>query len=135
MPLNGISLLDAPTSVAWTGGTATVYDKDGTVVSNGLRVSDSSESDPRVRGHITFKGNPHRQLSDGSFNKAKRDIIITVPFALADGSYSYQVVRISMETHPEFEAASGVMDNLRHLAGQCILDAETDDFFDYGSTS
>lgn len=129
MSIDGISLLMDPTSVAWTGGTATSFETDGTPVTNGIHVADMSESDFRVRTHVTYKNrNPVRQ-ADGTFSKGKKDIILTIPFELASGDISYQVVRIGFEIHPEFTG----LDNLRHLAGQAVLDAEVDNFFVYGS--
>lgn len=135
MSLSGISLLDAPTSVAWTGGTATVFEKDGTPVATGLRVTETTETDPRLQMHVTFKSQPHQMQSDGTFSKSKRRFVVTIPFELADGTIDYQTFRGELFAHPEFMAVAGNLDNLRHLAGQCILDAETDNYYDYGSTS
>jgi hypothetical protein len=135
MALKGISLLNAPTSASWTGGTATVFNEDGTPVATGVRVSDSVETDLRLKKHITFKNRNAQLQSDGTFSKARKDIVVTIPFELADGTISYQVVRLSVEFHPEYSATAGNLDNLRHFGAQVLLDAETDDYFDHGSVS
>lgn len=131
MPINGMSVLNTPSSVAWTGGTATVFVDDGTPVATGIHVADQSSTDFRTRKHLTYKNrNPVKQ-PDGSYSKGRKSINVTVPIALADGSYSYQVARIEFEIHPELDAAG--VSNLRHLAGQAILDSEVDNFFTFGS--
>lgn len=133
--LDGISLLDAPTSVAWTGGTATVFEKDGTQVATGLRVSETTETDPRLQMHVTFKSQPHQKQNDGSFSKERRRFVLTIPHELADGTIEYATFKGELAAHPEYMATAGNLDNLRHLAGQCILDAEADNYYDFGSTS
>lgn len=134
MSINGISILDSPTSVAWTGGVATSFEDDGTPVATGIRVSDTSETDLRLKQHMTFKNVNAKLQSDGSFSKARKYINVTIPFELADGSISYQALRIEAEFHPEFAAVAGNLKNLRHRGGQACLDSETDTYWDHGST-
>jgi len=133
MSIDGISILDKPTSVTWTGGTATTFESDGTPVATGIRVSDTVETDLRLKKHITYKNVGAKIQSDGSFSKARKFIIVTIPFELADGSISYQVVRTECEFHPEFAAIAGNLDNLRHYGAQSVLDSEVDTYFDHGS--
>lgn len=130
--LDGISLLNSPTSVAWTGGTATVFETDGTPVRNGIHVADVAEANFLIRKHITFKNrNPVRQ-GNGTYSKGYRDTIVTIPIVLADGTVSYQVGRAYFEIHPEATAATQL--NLRHLVGQTVLDSEVTNFYVSGST-
>ena len=134
MSLNGISLLDGVTSYTPTGGTALVFEDDGTPVATGIHVSDTTETDLRLKKHITFKNVNPKQQSDGKFSKARRSSILTIPFELADGSVSYQVVRQEVEFHPEYAAVAGNLTNARLLGAQMLIDAETDTFYDHGST-
>lgn len=133
MALDGITLLNAPTSASWTGGTAITFQSDGTPVATGIHVSDTTETDYRLKKHATFKNRNAKLQSDGSFSKTRKDVVLTIPFELADGSMSYQVARVSLEFHPEFSAVAGNLGNLRHYAAQCLLDSETDNYYNYGS--
>jgi hypothetical protein len=133
MSLDGISLLEAPTSVAWTAGTATVFEHDGTPVATGIRVADLTETDLRLQKHCVFKNKNTQMQSDGSFSKIRKNISFTIPFELADGSISYQVFRGEFELHPEFVAVAGNVSNLRNYAGQIILDSETDNYYNHNS--
>jgi hypothetical protein len=133
MALSGISLLDGVTSNSFTGGTALVFEKDGTPVATGVHVSDTTETDLRLKKHITFKNVNTKLQSDGSFSKSRRSMVLTIPFELADGSISYQVFRGEIEFHPEFAAVAGNLDNLRYFGAQVLTDSETDTYFDHGS--
>lgn len=132
--LDGMVILNAPTSVSWTGGTAVTFESDGSSVANGTHIVDTSATDWRTQSHITYKSRRPVVQGDGSFSKARREGVFTLPFILADGTVSYQVVRISIEAHPEFAAIAGNISRLRHFGGQMFLDSETDDFFNVGST-
>jgi hypothetical protein len=134
MSLNGISLLDAATACAASGGSALVFEDDGTPVATGVHVSDTTETDLRLKKHITFKNRNAQLQSDGSFSKTRKDTVLTIPFELADGSISYQVVRTQTEAHPQFAAVAGNMDNLRFMGAQVLVDSETDSYYDHGST-
>jgi len=132
MSIDGISLLKSPSSVAWTGGTATVFENDSTSVRNGIHVADTSNDDFLTRDHMTFKSRSPVRQKDGSFSKGTRDINVTMPITLADGSIAYNVARTTYEIHPETSAAQ--LSTLRHYSGQTALDSELDKFFTIGTT-
>lgn len=131
MPLNGMTISIGATSAAATGGTATPFNQDGVVVSNGIHVANLTEPDFRVRSHVTFKTRVPTLQADGSYSKARRDIILTQPKILADGSVSFQVARIGLEFHPEASEAE-VLD-LSLCAAQLLFDADTASFIKHGS--
>jgi hypothetical protein len=120
------------TGISVTGGTGTVYEDDGLEVRNGIHVVDTTEADFLDRKHITLRNRPYSLQSDGSYSKGVRSIVVTMPHELADGTRSFGVVRLSFELHPELTAAQ--INELRRLAAQVANDAETDNFFLYGST-
>jgi hypothetical protein len=134
MSINGITLLNEATAVSLTGGTGIVFEDDSTPVATGIRVSDTDETDLRLKKHVTFKNRNAQMQGDGSFSKARKDVILTVPFELADGSISYQVFRGQCELHPEFVAVAANLANFRYLAVQTISDSELDKFYAHGST-
>jgi len=133
MSIDGISLLEAPTGVTWTAGTATVFEHDGTPVATGIRVADVSETDLRLQKHAVFKNRNTSLQADGSFSKTRKNMSITIPFECADGSISYQVVRCEVETHPEFSAVAGNMTLLRYFGAQLFTDPELDNYYDHNS--
>lgn len=132
--LNGITLMNGATGVSVTAGTSLVFEDDGTPVNAGIRVSDQSELDLRLKKHLTFKNFNSQMQSNGTFSKARKFIILTIPFELADGSISYQVIRTEAELHPEFVAVAANLLNFRLLGAQVLTDAEADSFWAHGST-
>jgi len=131
MPLQGMTLAKNATSAAATGGTSTTFSNDGVSIPNGIHVADLAEADFRIRTHITLKTRNPALQSDGSYSKGKRNITVTVPILLDDGSVSYQVARIELEMHPELTAAE--VSNLQLLAAQTLCDSDTANFIAYGS--
>lgn len=133
MAINGMQLLMNPTSVAWTGGTATSFETDGTPVATGIHVADMSEADFRLRTHITFKNRNPVLQPDGSWSKGKKDVILTIPREQTDGTIVFDVARVSLEINASTSTADA--SNLRHLIAQAILDSELDAYYIYGSTN
>lgn len=134
MALNTITLSDSATSLSVTGGTVKTYTPDGQTVTNGIHVADNSVSDFRVKPHITWKNRNPQRLSDGTYSKGKKEIIVTVPylntttnlvqFATASYSFSY---------NPEIPAAS--LKNARYLLAQCLFDVDAENFHVSGDIS
>lgn len=133
MPINGMIILDSPTP-SFTGGTGVTYEDDGTPVATGIHISDTTETDQRLKKHITFKNKNGALQNNGTFSKFVRKAVGTIPFVLADGTISYQVVRIELEAHPEYASDPSRLANLRCFGGQLILDGDTDKFYQHGST-
>lgn len=132
MSIDGISLLEDTTGITPVGGTAVVFEDDSTDVSNGIHVAENTGGvDYSDRRHATLKSrNPARQ-PDGTFSKAKRDVVFTIPFTNAAGNVEYAVARLSFELPEEYSVAE--VTEIRRMAVQWISDAELDNFYEMGS--
>lgn len=121
------------TGITVTAGTAAAFVDDGLDVKNGLHVVDATSTDFITRKHATFKNRPATPQADGSYSKGKRDINLTTPIVHpTNGKTLFPVFRGTFEIPPEMTAAQRL--ELRLLACQLIMDSETDDFYDFGST-
>lgn len=103
-----ITLKDAPTSFAITGGTDLLFTEDsGVSVANGKYLSASSVTDYRVRPFFTVKTRPPSyNATTGEFTRAKRWITYKLPVILANGKISYQTYREEAEIHPELDSTA-----------------------------
>lgn len=135
MPLDGMSILDQPSGHSLTDGTPLAFERSGQTIANGVRVSDTTETDWRLKKIATFKSVDTNLQSDGSYSKARRSVTVKVPFILADGTTSSQLVRVEAEIHPEFAAVAGNLSNLRYLGAQVLIDSDTDSFYNNGTLS
>jgi hypothetical protein len=133
MGISTLSLMKNATGGTTTGGTAMALTSDGVDVKNGVHVADAAESNFLVRTNLTLKTrNPARQ-ADGSYSKAKRNVTIVVPKALASGEVCFNLVRIEVETHPETVAAE--LTNLHMLGAQVFTDSDLASFLQSGNLS
>lgn len=133
MSLNGLTVLDGATAVAASGGTSLTFTTTSVDVPGGINVADHSESDYRLRRHITFRNrNPQRQ-SDGSFTKAKRSIVVTTPIETASGEIKYMVSRYECEIPVEATPTQEV--NHRRNTTQLLCDADAETFHTTGAVS
>lgn len=131
MSISALSLMKNSTGGTTTGGAAMALSSDGVEVKNGVHVADMSEEDFTLRTNMTLKTrNPVRQ-PDGSYSKAKRWGTIVVPAELEDGSISFDLVRIEIESHPKTTGAA--LTNLHMLGAQFFTDADLADFRNNGS--
>lgn len=130
MPISGLTLMKDATGGTTTAGTAITLQDDGVEVKNGRHVGDMGD-DFITRTNLTFRTRNPQRNADGTYTKAKRWGTIVVPKVLADGSISYDLVRIEMEVHPETTAAEQV--NLEMLAAQFFTDADLASFRRNGS--
>lgn len=131
MSLNGISLQKGSTGITVVGGTATVFETDGAETKAGIHVVDTTEPNFLLRQHATFKNKPHAVQPNGSFSKGYRNSIVSIPHTLSDGTTAYMVGRITIELHPQCTLAQ--INELRRMTVQAIIDAETDNYYYYGS--
>lgn len=120
-------------TLANTGGTAKVFADTGITIPNGVHVSVPATADFRVRESATFRYRPPALQSDGSYSRQNCTASITVPKALASLKYANNVIRITMDVHPETTATEAL--DLRKLAAQLLFDSDTDNFWTAGSTS
>lgn len=134
MPITGITLSDSPTSLSVTGGTVKTFTPDGQTVTNGIHVADNTVSDFRVKPHITWKNRNPQRLSDGTYGKGKREIIVTYPYLDAStGRVEFDTWRISNEYAPVIPAAN--RKNARQVSAQCLFDADAENFHVSGDIS
>lgn len=130
MGIENITLKEDATAMTPTGGTDLVFSPDGVQVANGIHVAAPAVTDFRVRPNITFKTrNP--TLQNGVYSKAKREVSYVRPKILADGSTVYNLVRISVEVHPESTVAEA--DDIRFIGSQLLSDTDVVDFMRSGS--
>lgn len=134
MPLNGLSINDASTSIAVTGGSAKAFTITSVQVPNGINVADFTEADFRLRRHVTFRNrNPVKQ-ANGTFSKAKRSFNFTTPIAGAvAGSIVYIVDR--WESEQPVEATPAQLANHRRNVAQLLFDTDVELFHTGGSIS
>ena len=131
MPLNGLSISDAATSISVTGGTAKSFTITSVTVPNGINVADFSESDFRIRRHITFRNRNPVKLATGKFTKAKRSIVFTTPFLNADGETEYITDR--WESEQPVTATAAALANHRKNFCQLMFDADVESFHTGGA--
>jgi hypothetical protein len=120
-------------TLANTGGTAVVFADDGVTIPNGVHLTVPATADFRVREQATFRYRPAAIQADGTYSRQQNTASITVPKALASGVYVNNVIRITMDVHPESSATEAL--NLRKLAAQMLFDSDTDNFWTAGSLS
>lgn len=131
MPINGMTILDGSTAqAAPTGGAAVTLEQVGVEVKNGIHVADTS-ANFAVRANATFRNRVPVLQSDGAYSKAKRSIQFVQPKVLADGSTTFNLVRIEIEAHPE--TTSVEIASLRYNGSQLLSDPDVDDFVEFGS--
>lgn len=121
------------TSIAATGGTSKTFTPDGQTVMNGVHVADNAETDFRVKKHITFKNRNPQRLSDGTYTKGKKDIILTIPYLNGSVMVKYATFRYNADVDPEIPAAT-VKDG-RYMMAQLLFDSDCENFHASGDIS
>lgn len=131
--LNGLQISDLSTSLSVTGGSAKAFTVTSVTVPNGINVADFTQTDFRLRRHITFRNrNPVKQ-ADGSFSKAKRSFVFTTPIDAGSGKIVYLVDR--WESEQPVEASATDLANHRRNVAQLLFDADVEQFHTGGSIS
>lgn len=130
MPINGATLSEGAT-IAPTGGTSKVYTPDGLSVANGIHVIDASVTDARVRPGMTAKSVPARIGSNGEWSNDKRELVITRPKVLVNGTQRFPNIRITLTVHPENTQAE--IDMLTNLGSQALVDPDFVNLWRVGS--
>lgn len=131
MSLANAVLKTGATSMAVTGGTDITFSPDGQSITNGLHIAVAADTDFRTRRNMTIKNKVPSLLSDGTYTKGKGSITYAAPKILADGSTSFNLVRLEIECHPESTAAERT--ELQMIAGQIATDADFTAFWNTGS--
>jgi hypothetical protein len=131
MGVQSLTLKEDATSIAPVAGTDLTYTPDGVSIPNGIHLAAASVTDFRVRPNITLKTKNPPLNADGTYGKGKRWLNVTVPKILADGTTSFNLVRIEVEVHPESTVAETT--DLVYQAAQLLFDADTTQFIQTGS--
>jgi hypothetical protein len=130
MTLKAMSINTGGT-LANTGGSAVVFADDGVTIPNGVHLTVPAVADFRVRPSATFRYRPPALQADGSYSRQQNTASVTIPKALASGAYVNNVIRITMDVHPEASATEAL--DLRKLAAQTLFDSDADNFWTVGS--
>jgi hypothetical protein len=125
-----ISLLDGGTTTT-AGGAAQDFDRTSTPVTNGYEYADVSEADHLARQKVILTARNPSLQNDGSWSKHKAKGQFVLPITLADGTISYQVIRVEVEYHPEASAAN--VAELREMGAQIAISSAFDDLFIAGT--
>jgi hypothetical protein len=131
MPLNGAIIKKAGVNSV-TGGTDVTFSSDGLTIQNGLHLIDASVADYRTRPALTVK---YRQpsLTKGVYSKDKKSLTLQMPIVLADGTTSFNLIRIEREVHPETAAAAALELNIQ--GAQMLWDTDFTNFWSVGSVA
>lgn len=119
------------TATSPTGGTEVNFTSDGVEVAGGLHLAAASQ--PFItRQNITVKTRNPKLLADGSYTKAKREVLFVSPMVLAvTGKTVFNLVRIEVEYHPEITDAN--LTDLLSMGSQVLYDADFTSFLKTGS--
>lgn len=133
MPIKGASLLLGGV-ITPSAGTAKTFTEVGETIKNGVKVTDLSVTDARLRPTITCINRPATLNSLGIYiSKDKRTSKLVWPKQLADGSIKFNVADIRLETHPETTDAEKA--NMVSYACQMLCDADFQAFVYNGAVA
>lgn len=133
MPIKGASLLKAGV-VSATGGTAKSFTEVGETIKNGVKVSDLTITDARLRTTLTCINRPAALNSLGKYiSKDKRTLKLVQPKLLVDGAIAFNVREIRIEDHPETTDAEKA--ELNSYAAQTLCDTDFSQFVLNGATA
>lgn len=131
MPLKGATLVSGAT-LSGSGGTAKTFTEMGETLNNGVKITDLSVSDARLRPVISAVNRPAKLGSAGVYiSRDKRTLKLTFPKILASGVINYSIREIRMEDHPEVtDAEKSIIDG---YVAQMMFDADFTSFRNNGS--
>lgn len=132
MGLNTMSIMDNPTSLSVTGGTAQAFTADGQSVNNGLHVAANAVTDFRIRPHISFRNVSPKKQANGKFTLGRTTRTITDPYLDATTGEVHYVTTTIEQSYAVVIPAAQVKNN-RLKAAQLLFDADVEDFNTVGS--
>lgn len=130
MSLVNLTLLVGAT-VGVTGGTSVQFSPDGSEVSRGISVVDSTEADVRTQDKVIFKSTRGAIQQDGKWSKDRRSAKIVAPDLLSDGTQDFPYIEISYVGSPLNAAAK--LAALKLYAIQLLNDSDTAAFWSTGA--
>jgi hypothetical protein len=131
MPLNGAIVKKDATGITVVAGTDQTFSNDGAVINNGVHLVDAGQADFRLRRTLTFKVKQPTYGAVSGYSKDRKGITLTCPKLLADGSTSFNLIRMEREVHPETTAAEQA--DINRVGAQLLSDADFDSFWSVGS--
>lgn len=133
MPIKGASLLKTG-AISATGGTSKTFTEVGETVKNGVKVSDLTITDARLRTTLTCINRPASLNSLGKYiSKDKKTMKLVQPKLLADGTIAFNIRDIRIEDHPETTDAEKA--DMNSYAAQCFFDSDFQQFVLNGATA
>lgn len=131
MPLQSAIVKTGATAMTPTGGSDVTFTPDGQTVANGLHLSNAAETDFRIRANMTIKNKVPTINGDGGYSKDRKSVTYVRPKLLADGSTTFNLIRIEREIHPESTAAEAL--DFSMVGAQILTDADFAAFWASGS--
>lgn len=133
MSLTNCSLLTGNT-ISATGGTARPLSVSGESIPNGLKLRDLSVTDLRVQPTLTVSTTMPSVDSSGKVTgRFKSKVVYVEPFIQADGTISFDVIRIERSVSAERPAAQVAAMN--NVGAQTLFDADFTGFWASGSVA
>jgi len=133
MGLQNATILDGGT-ISVSGGTSKTLTTDAMPVVGGIHLIDASVSDIRVRPTLTCKvKQPSVEQSTGKWNSGWKQVTLTFPKILADGTQKFPSMYIKLSDHPEMTDAE--YEKFLIWAAQVIRDADFAAFWRTGSAA
>lgn len=132
MAINNAVLKSAGT-LSVSGGTDITFKLTGLEVKGGNAFVDAASTDVRTRKQIIARSNPARVLPSGKWSKDKRELTVTIPKVLADGTQDFQSSRVDFNLLAESTAADLL--ELKTLTAQAVISALFADYWQTGAIS
>lgn len=129
---NATLLVGGNVSVA--GGTSTAFVPNGSQVTGGIQVVDSTNTNAVTRASMTFRTIKQAVLDSvsGLFTgKIKRQAQLVRPKVLSSGRVVFPLVRIELEFHPDNSDAE--ISALLSEGAQLLIDSDFTSFWKIGS--
>lgn len=123
--------LSSGATVSVAGGTSVQFGPDGSEVSRGIAVVDSTEADVRTQDKVIFKSTRGAIQQDGSWSKDRRSAKVVAPDILSDGTQDFPYINIEYVGSPLNSAAK--LAALKLYAIQLLNDSDTTAFWSTGS--
>lgn len=121
-------------TVSASGGTSTAFVPNGSQVTGGIQVVDSTNTNAVTRASMTFRTIKQAVLDavSGLFTgKIKRQAQLVRPKVLSSGRVVFPLVRIELEFHPENSDAE--ISALMSEGAQLLIDTDFTSFWKIGS--
>lgn len=133
MPLKGATLISGATLSA-TGGTVKTFTEMGETLRNGIKITDLSVADARLRPVVSAVNRPAKLGPAGVYiSRDKRVIKLLFPKILASGAINFSIREIRLEDHPEVtDAEKAIIDG---YTAQIMFDADFTAFRNNGSVA